>query len=77
MARAANPGETDKPVQSQRSLSGLMIEVETLHHVSLSVTDIDRAISVRERPHNQTPWPQIYLTDPDGNVIELNAERLD
>jgi glyoxylase I family protein len=30
-----------------------------------------------ERPHNKTPWPQIYVADPDGNVIELNAETLD
>jgi catechol 2,3-dioxygenase-like lactoylglutathione lyase family enzyme len=30
-----------------------------------------------DRPRNKTPWPQIYLSDPDGNVIELNAERLD
>jgi catechol 2,3-dioxygenase-like lactoylglutathione lyase family enzyme len=28
------------------------------------------------RPENLTPWPQIYVTDPDGNVIELNAESL-
>jgi glyoxylase I family protein len=30
-----------------------------------------------ERPHNKTPWPQIYIADPDGHTIELNAERLD
>jgi catechol-2,3-dioxygenase len=24
---------------------------------------------------NVTPWAQIYVTDPDGNVIELNVER--
>ncbi len=128
-----------------------MIEVETLHHVSISVTDLDRAkhfygevmglkeiprppfafegawyqlgdrqlhlivhsgtktlrgtpaidsrdghyavrvrsyrrtlehlaayhIPYRDKPHNPTSWPQIYVTDPDGNVIELNAERLD
>lgn len=29
------------------------------------------------RPHNKTPWPQIYVADPDGNLIELNAEVLD
>jgi catechol-2,3-dioxygenase len=28
-----------------------------------------------ESPRNMTPWAQIYVTDPDGNVIELNAER--
>ena len=34
-------------------------------------------VSCVERPHNKTPWPQIYLADPDGNVVELNAETLD
>ena len=36
-----------------------------------------RGIPCTERPRNKTPWPQIYVADPDGNVIELNAERLD
>jgi glyoxylase I family protein len=30
-----------------------------------------------ERPDNKTPWPQIYIVDPDGYTIELNAERVD
>lgn len=34
-------------------------------------------VALRDSPRNLTPWPQIYLTDPDGNVIELNADRLD
>ena len=128
-----------------------MIEVETLHHISISVTDLDRArhfygdllglteiprpafdfagawyrlgdrqlhlivhpgtrtlrqtttidsrdahfgvrvrsyrgtlehlakwgIVFRDKPQSMTPWPQIFVTDPDGNVIELNAEGLD
>ena len=24
---------------------------------------------------NKTPWAQIYLTDPDGNIVELNVDR--
>ena len=32
-------------------------------------------VSVIESPHNRTPWAQIYVTDPDGNVIEFNVER--
>ena len=28
-----------------------------------------------ESPRNKTPWAQIYVTDPDGNVIEFNTER--
>ncbi len=34
-------------------------------------------IPMRDRPRNRTPWPQIFITDPDGNVIELNAAALD
>jgi len=34
-------------------------------------------VHFEDRPRNRTPWPQIYLSDPDGNVIELNAEQLD
>jgi glyoxylase I family protein len=33
-------------------------------------------IACVDRPRNLTPWPQIYVTDPDGNVIELNAASL-
>jgi glyoxylase I family protein len=68
-----------------------MIQVETLHHVSISVTDLDQArhfygdlLGLSEIPRPPFDFPgawyqlgEIYLTDPDGNVIELNAERLD
>jgi catechol 2,3-dioxygenase-like lactoylglutathione lyase family enzyme len=37
----------------------------------------ERGVPYRDKPRNLTPWPQIYVTDPDGNVIELNAEALD
>ena len=32
-------------------------------------------LTMKESPVNVTPWSQIYVTDPDGNVIELNVER--
>ena len=32
-------------------------------------------VPVLESPVNPTPWAQLYVTDPDGNVVELNAER--
>jgi catechol 2,3-dioxygenase-like lactoylglutathione lyase family enzyme len=44
---------------------------ETLEHLKA------QGVAYRDRPRNLTPWPQIYVTDPDGNVIELNAARLD
>jgi len=33
-------------------------------------------IEFLDRPRNPTPWPQIYVTDPDGNVVEFNADGL-
>jgi glyoxylase I family protein len=44
---------------------------QTLEHLAA------RGVAYRDRPQNKTPWAQIYVTDPDGNVIELNTERLD
>jgi catechol-2,3-dioxygenase len=32
-------------------------------------------VDVVESPVNLTPWAQLYVTDPDGNVVELNVER--
>lgn len=37
----------------------------------------ERGVACREFPTNVTPWPQVFITDPDGNQIELNAEQLD
>jgi glyoxylase I family protein len=52
-------------------------------HVAVRVADFAAALAhlkshgvpVLESRSNLTPWAQIYVTDPDGNVIELNAER--
>jgi glyoxylase I family protein len=52
-------------------------------HLALRVSDYD-AMLERLRTHgveavasrvNPTPWSQLYLADPDGNMIELNVER--
>ena len=52
-------------------------------HFAVRVTDYDqtlryfksRGLTVRESRQNVTPWLQLYVTDPDGNVIEFNVER--
>jgi glyoxylase I family protein len=52
-------------------------------HLAFRVADYDTALAhlrshgveCLERPHNVTPWKQLYITDPDGNEIELNVER--
>lgn len=30
---------------------------------------------LKETPSNLTPWEQLFIRDPDRNVIELNVER--
>ena len=52
-------------------------------HFALRIADFDATLAtlrqhgvpLRERRDNPTPWAQMYVTDSDGNVIELNAER--
>ena len=52
-------------------------------HLAFRVSNYDQAIArlrahgipLVEQRENRTPWAQIYITDPDGNVIELNVER--
>jgi catechol 2,3-dioxygenase-like lactoylglutathione lyase family enzyme len=52
-------------------------------HLALGVADFDATVQhlraagveIVARPDNVTPWKQVYVTDPDGNVIELNALR--
>lgn len=54
-------------------------------HLAFGVADFDRAVAhlraagipCVERPENVTPWKQAYVTDPDGNVVELNAPRVE
>jgi catechol 2,3-dioxygenase-like lactoylglutathione lyase family enzyme len=52
-------------------------------HFAFGVADFDRTVVHLQsagvdcivRPDNITPWKQLYFTDPDGNVIELNELR--
>jgi glyoxylase I family protein len=37
----------------------------------------DRAYEMKESPKARAGFPQIYIMDPDRNVIEFNAEQLD
>jgi catechol 2,3-dioxygenase-like lactoylglutathione lyase family enzyme len=68
---------------SPRTLRGTT-EVDSRDgHLALRVADYDETlkhlrangVEVLERRTNVTPWSQLYVTDPDGNVIELNVER--
>lgn len=52
-------------------------------HLALRVRSFDAAVAhlrqhgvdVIEHWDNKTPWGQLYVTDPDGHVIELNVAR--
>lgn len=52
-------------------------------HLAFRIADYDQALAqlqaygvpCLDRPDNLTPWKQLYITDPDGNVIELNVAR--
>ena len=52
-------------------------------HLAFGVENFEGAVAQLQaagiecvvRPDNITPWKQVYVTDPDGNVIELNALR--
>jgi glyoxylase I family protein len=37
----------------------------------------DGPMAMKVSPHATAGFPQIYILDPDRNVIEINAERLD
>jgi glyoxylase I family protein len=42
---------------------------ETLAHLQ------KQGVEVIALPTNRTAWAQLYIADPDGNIVELNAER--
>jgi catechol 2,3-dioxygenase-like lactoylglutathione lyase family enzyme len=52
-------------------------------HFALRVADFDETtahlrahgVEVLDRFDNVTDWAQIYILDPDGNIIELNVDR--
>ena len=53
-------------------------------HLAFGVADYEGAVAALQaagvdcviRPDNVTPWKQVYVSDPDGNIIELNASRV-
>ena len=54
-------------------------------HFALRVRSYNQALeTVKEAgiphvatPDSPAPWPQLHISDPDGNIVELNAEKLD
>ena len=50
---------------------------EYLHSKGFHPDAEDRFKKIKESPRGTAGWPQLYIMDPDRNVIELNAEQLD
>lgn len=52
-------------------------------HFAIRVTDIPGLLKrldhfkvpYHDKPENKTPWHQVYVCDPDGNLIEFNGDR--
>ena len=42
---------------------------ETMAHLR------EHGVEVLDRYDNVTDWAQVYILDPDGNIIELNVDR--
>jgi len=50
---------------------------EFLHSKGFHPEAKDEFKKMKENPKSTAGWPQLYIMDPDRNVIELNAEQLD
>jgi glyoxylase I family protein len=69
--------------QRARTLRGTTAIDARDGHCALRVEDYDatlarlqaHGVEVLESRTNVTPWAQMYVADPDGNVVELNVER--
>jgi catechol 2,3-dioxygenase-like lactoylglutathione lyase family enzyme len=69
--------------ESPRTLRGTTAIDGRDGHVAFRVRDYDetvaylrtRGVPFWEHRENVTPWAQIFVTDPDGNVLEFNTER--
>lgn len=48
-----------------------------LHSKGFHLEANDEFKKMKESPHSTAGWPQLYIMDPDRNVIELNAEQLE
>lgn len=51
--------------------------LEHLHAKGYRSDAADEQRKLRQNPRGTAGFPQIYLLDPDHNVVEINAERLD
>ena len=57
-----------------RSYRGALEHFKSLGYGSGAADPVRR---LRENPTGKAGFPQIYVLDPDHNVVEINAERLD
>jgi catechol 2,3-dioxygenase-like lactoylglutathione lyase family enzyme len=51
--------------------------IEHLHALGYTPDAADEMLRTAEQAHATAGFPQVFLLDPDRNVVELNAEALD
>ena len=72
-------------VPDSDTLRGTTEVVPNHGHFALRVKSYSQALkTIQENkvphvatPHSPAPWPQLHISDPDGNIIEINAKKLD
>lgn len=72
-------------VSDSSTLRGTTEVITNNGHFALRVKSYNQALNtVKEHsvphvatPDSPAPWAQLHISDPDGNIIELNAEKLD
>lgn len=72
-------------VPDSSTLRGTTNVIPNHGHFALRVRSYKNALEKVEEagiphvatPDSPAPWPQLHISDPDGNIIELNAEVLD
>ena len=72
--KGVDPGDVHLAVRVA-SFRGALEHLEAQGYSAEADADDPHAMIVR--PQAITGYPQIYIVDPDGHMIELNAERLD
>ena len=72
-------------VPDSSTLRGTTNVIPNHGHFALRVKSYSEALETVKQagvphvatPDSPAPWPQLHISDPDGNIIEINAERLD
>ena len=74
--RGDRPLDT-KDVHFALRVSSYRAAIEQLRAHGYTADAADASFRTREQPHATAGFPQVFVLDPDRNVVELNAAALD